>query len=128
MNPKFGSTIRWLSVMHALHSTNVKIWCNYISIYCLSALTLLVWRQEGHLACKKQSGGVLAWSSVWSEVQSPVAKLSFAFRAAKKPDSVERLTGIHKCYVPCTFPYYPLSLQPFRDHDSEVQLRVWGAL
>jgi len=26
-----------------------------------SALTLLVGRQEGHLACKKLSGGVLAW-------------------------------------------------------------------
>jgi len=26
-----------------------------------SALTLLVGRQEGHLTCKKLSGGVLAW-------------------------------------------------------------------
>ena len=34
-----------------------------------SALTLLVGRQEGHPACKN-SGGVLAWSSVWSEVQT----------------------------------------------------------
>jgi len=34
-----------------------------------SALTLLVGRQEGHPACKKLSGGVLAWLSVWSEVQ-----------------------------------------------------------
>jgi len=33
-----------------------------------SALTLLVGRQEGHPACKKPSGGVLAWLSVWSEV------------------------------------------------------------
>jgi len=32
-------------------------------------LTLLVGRQEGHLACKKLSGGMLAWLSVWSEVQ-----------------------------------------------------------
>jgi len=32
-----------------------------------SALTLLVGRQEGHPACKKLSGGVLAWLSVWSE-------------------------------------------------------------
>jgi len=31
-----------------------------------SALTLLVGRHEGHLACKKLSGGVLAWLSVWS--------------------------------------------------------------
>ena len=36
----------------------------------LSALTLLVGRQEGHPACKKLSGGVLAWLSVWSEVQT----------------------------------------------------------
>ena len=31
---------------------------------------LLVGRQEGHLACKKLSGGVLAWLSVWSKVQT----------------------------------------------------------
>jgi len=28
------------------------------------ALTQLVWRKEGHPACKKLSGGVLAWLSV----------------------------------------------------------------
>jgi len=36
----------------------------------LSALTLLVCRQEGHPACKKQSGGLLVWLSAWSEVQT----------------------------------------------------------
>jgi len=30
---------------------------------------LLVWQQEEHLACKKLSDEVLAWLSVWSEVQ-----------------------------------------------------------
>jgi len=35
-----------------------------------SVLTLLVGRQEGHPACKKLSGGVLAWLSVWREVQT----------------------------------------------------------
>jgi len=35
-----------------------------------STLTLLVGRQEGHPACKKLSGGVLAWLSDWSEVQT----------------------------------------------------------
>ena len=35
-----------------------------------SALMLLVGRQEGHPACKQLSGGVLAWLSVWSEVQT----------------------------------------------------------
>jgi len=38
--------------------------------YAFSALTLLVGRQEGHPACKKLSGGVLAWLSAWSEVQT----------------------------------------------------------
>jgi len=31
---------------------------------------LLAGRQEGHPACKKLSGGVLVWLSVWSEVQT----------------------------------------------------------
>jgi len=35
-----------------------------------SALMLLVGRQEGHPDCKKLSGGVLVWLSVWSEVQT----------------------------------------------------------
>ena len=48
----------------------------YLLLTCLvyssafSALTLLVGRQEGHPACKKLSGGVLAWLSVWSKVQT----------------------------------------------------------
>ena len=33
-------------------------------------MTLLFGRQEGHPACKKQSGGLLVWLSVWSEVQT----------------------------------------------------------
>ena len=37
--------------------------------FAFSALTLLVGQQEGHPACKKLSGAVLAWLSVWSEVQ-----------------------------------------------------------
>ena len=46
-------------------------WCLFTpEIYTFSALTLLVGRQEGHPACKKLSGGVLSWLSVWSEVQT----------------------------------------------------------
>jgi len=41
-----------------------------VSRYAFSALTLLVGRQEGHPACKKLSDGLLAWLSVWSEVQT----------------------------------------------------------
>jgi len=38
-------------------------------------LTLSVGWQEGHPACKKLSGGVLTWLSVWSEVQTHMAQL-----------------------------------------------------
>ena len=44
--------------------------CVCVTSVAFSALTLLVGRQEGHPACKKLSGGVLAWLSVWSEVQT----------------------------------------------------------
>ena len=40
-----------------------------LKLLTFSALTLLVGRQEGHPACKKQSGGVWAWLFVWSDVQ-----------------------------------------------------------
>ena len=40
-----------------------------VVIVAFSALTLLVGWQEGHPLCKKLSGGVLAWLSVWSEVK-----------------------------------------------------------
>ena len=40
------------------------------STIAFSALTLLVGLQEGHPACEKLSGGVLAWLSVWSEVRT----------------------------------------------------------
>ena len=42
----------------------------FVSLVAFSALTLLVGRQEGHPACKKLSGGLLAWLSVWSEMQT----------------------------------------------------------
>jgi len=52
-----NATIRW-STYDFLFDFNR----NYVSIF--SALMLLVGRQEGHPACKKLSGGVLAWLSV----------------------------------------------------------------
>jgi len=44
----------------------------YVTVYyfAFSALTLLAKQQEGHPACKKQSGGVLMWLSVYSKVQN----------------------------------------------------------
>jgi len=54
--------------------TIVCIYKLYLLAYLLSnafsALTLLVGQQEGHPACKKLSGGVLAWLSLWSELQT----------------------------------------------------------
>jgi len=41
-----------------------------VGLFAFSALSLLVGRQEGHPACKKLSGGVLVWLSVWSKVQT----------------------------------------------------------
>jgi len=38
--------------------------------FAFSALTLLVGQQKGHPACKNLSSEVLAWLSVWSEVQT----------------------------------------------------------
>jgi len=39
---------------------------NNVNTFAFSALTLLAGRQEGHPACKKLGGGVLAWLSGWS--------------------------------------------------------------
>ena len=57
---------------------------------------LLVGRQEGHPACKKLSGGVLAWLSVWSKVQT--------------------------CIWPCEFHYHSLSLASVK---SRLVLPFW---
>ena len=59
--PVIGAAHRWL------HSTGKIALPIHVAF---SALTLLVGQQEGHPACKKLSGGVLAWLSVWNEVQT----------------------------------------------------------
>jgi len=41
----------------------------FFHYFAFSALMLLVGRQEGHVAFKKLSGGVLVWLSVWGKVQ-----------------------------------------------------------
>ena len=48
----------------------VFLWILPFHHFSFSALTLLVGRQEGHPACKKLSGGVLTWLSVWSELRT----------------------------------------------------------
>jgi len=65
-----------LSTIESLLTTGDSVFlyvydiCVFIALFAFSALTLLVGRQEGHPACKKLSGEVLAWLSVWSEVQT----------------------------------------------------------
>ena len=59
------------SVYHThTHTLTPQLNTSALTNHAFSALTLLVGRQEGHPACKKLSGGVLAWLSVWSEVQT----------------------------------------------------------
>ena len=53
---------QWLSWQYSIFT--------YLIFRLYSALTLLVGWQVGHPACKKLSGRVLAWLSVWSNVQT----------------------------------------------------------
>jgi len=57
---------------HSKGVTDCNLYLSLQMYYFLafSALTLLVGRQEGHPACKKLSGEVLAWLCVWSKVQT----------------------------------------------------------
>jgi len=58
---KLLASVGALSFLQCFDTVGQVIGCAF------SALTLLVGRQEGHPACKKLSGGVLAWLSVCSE-------------------------------------------------------------
>ena len=64
-------TCIWPSWCHCHSLSLASVKSRLVLPFCQStALTLLVGRQEGHPACKKLSGGVLAWLSVWSKVQT----------------------------------------------------------
>ena len=68
-----------------------------VNFCLLCALTLLVGRQEGHPACKKLSGGVLAWLSVWSEVQTCIC-LSWCHCHSLSLASVKSRLVLPFCY------------------------------
>ena len=73
MELKFDLAIFLLIFVTVLGMSNKKhlpVIVSFDQHFAFSALTLFVGRQEGHPACKKLSGGVLAWLSVWSEVQT----------------------------------------------------------
>jgi len=75
--------IKWLFLFHILMRifgafrnaiyffvTDFFVLLFSFSFFAFSALTLLVGQQKGHPACKKLSGGMLVWLSVWSKVQT----------------------------------------------------------
>ena len=102
-------------------------------IVAFSALTLLVGQQEGHPACKKLSGGVLAWLSVWSEVQTciwpswchchllPLASvksrlvLPFWYRLTRVVPEKEPLNGCACVYVYAWWESWPETLVTYQD-------------
>ena len=88
------------------------------NLYSHCALTLLVGRQEGHPACKKLSGGVLAWLSDCSEVQACIwpwrmpllltvscfskIQIGFSFMVLAYPGSPEHRAVKQVCVCVCT--------------------------
>ena len=85
----------------------------FLTLPAYSALTLLVGWQEGHPACKKLSGGLLAWLSVWSEVQTCIMaqlmplpltvsclskiQIGFTFLVPAHPGSPEKMAVKRLC-------------------------------
>jgi len=59
-----------VEMAHTVDSLQFHSNSHLLLLVAFSALTLLVGWQEGHPACKKLSSEVLAWISVWSEVQT----------------------------------------------------------
>jgi len=58
--------------IHVWAVLQLTVWCwqtNKATFCCFSALRLLVGHQEEHPTCKKSSDEVLAWLSVWGQVQ-----------------------------------------------------------
>ena len=70
IDSKWSSSTTCWEFFHQFPSTKTLKLIRMYVFSSFSALTLLVGQQEGHPACKKLSGGVLAWLSVWSEVQT----------------------------------------------------------
>ena len=74
---------------------------------------LLVGQQEGHPVCKKLSGGVLAWLSVWSEVQTCIWPSWYHCHSLSLASVKSRLVITVRCYAsavlamglcPCLYP------------------------
>ena len=55
------------SICYATLEISINFCIVLLCFIAFSASTLLVGRHEGHPACKKLSGGVVAWLSIWSK-------------------------------------------------------------
>jgi len=68
--------VLYVATLHSTSGSTDTLFLFFLFSYscrgsvAFSAMTLLVGRQEGHPDCKKLSGGMLAWLSVWSKVQT----------------------------------------------------------
>ena len=105
-----------------------------------SVLWLLVGRQEGHPACKKLSGGVLARLSDWSEVQTCM-RPSWCHCHSMSLASVKsrlvspfwyRLTGVvpdkgplNGCVCVCVCDSFPIASSRFRGRAIGLRVRSW---
>jgi len=69
-NKKIIHPVNYLKINKQKQFLNPLVCAMLSVLFAFSALTLFVGRQEGHPACKKLSGEVLARLSVWSEVQT----------------------------------------------------------
>jgi len=69
------------------------------SVLCLQCLTLLVGQQEGHPTCKKLRGGVLAWLSVWSKVQTCIWSSWCHCHSLSLASVKSRLVFTARCYA-----------------------------
>jgi len=109
-------------------------WSCYCHIYW-AVLWLLVGRQEGHTACKKLSGGVLAWLSVWSEVQTCFSKIQigFTFLVPTHPGSPGQraVKPVCVCVCVCLLLWLPFMHRWSNDCNTEKNLvcgnfRAWN--
>ena len=112
--------------------------------FAFSALTLLVGWQEGHPACKKLSGGVLAWLSVGSEVQTCIwpswchchslflalvkSRLLFSFLAPAQLSSPGQRAVKRVCVCVCVYVHTDIDKYLFNDFNVYVTWLVQWAL
>jgi len=80
------TAVKWLLLLLLL-----LLLLSGLVVCAFSAVTLLV----GHPACKKQSGGVLAWLSVWSEVQTCIWPGGFHCHSLSLASVKSRLVPAH---------------------------------